>query len=64
MGRVPVVSADGTPLMPCRHEKARKLLERGLAQKCWNKLGQLYLRLRFEPKPNLNQNQQVCLETT
>jgi len=61
IGRIPVVSADGTPLMPCRPSKARKLLERGLAEKHWNKLGQFYLQLKFQPKLDLNVNQQVCL---
>jgi hypothetical protein len=61
IGRIPVVSADGTPLMPCRAAKARKLLERGLAEKHWNKLGQFYLQLKFQPKSELNVNQQVCL---
>jgi len=61
IGTVPVVSADGAPLMPCKPLKARKLLESGLAEKRWNKLGQFYLQLRFEPKSDLNQNQQVCL---
>lgn len=61
IGRIPVVSADGTPLMPCRAAKARKLLERGLAEKRWNKLGQFYLRLKFQPESELNTHQQVCL---
>ncbi len=61
IGRVPVVSADGKPLMPCRPSKARKLLGNGLADKCWNKLGQFYLRLKFQPRSELNVNQQVCL---
>ena len=61
IGRIPVVSTDGTPLMPCRPSKARKLLEHGLAEKHWNKLGQFYLRLKFNPKSELNKNQQVCL---
>jgi hypothetical protein len=39
IGRVPVVSADGKPLMPCRPSKVRKLLARNLVEKCWNKLG-------------------------
>ncbi|MDW8023514.1 MAG: RRXRR domain-containing protein [Nitrososphaerota archaeon] len=29
--RIPVVSADGTPLMPCKPSKARRLLESGKA---------------------------------
>ena len=61
IGRVPVVSADGTPLMPCKPSKARKLLELGLAEKHWNKLGQFYLQLKFQPKSDLNVNQQICL---
>jgi hypothetical protein len=61
IGRIPVVSADATPLMPCKPSKARKLLQRGLAEKRWSKLEQFYLRLRFEPKSELNANQQVCL---
>jgi len=57
---VPIVSASGTPLMPCKPGKARKLLTRSLAEKCWNKLGQFYLRLKFDPKsPNCGQH--VCL---
>jgi len=61
IGRIPVISANGTPLMPCRAAKARKLLERSLAEKHWNKLGQFYLQLKFQPKPELNVNQRLCL---
>jgi len=61
IGRVPVISASGKPLMPCRPSKVRRLLAKGLANKCWNKLGQFYLRLRFEPKSELNKDQQLCL---
>jgi len=50
IGRVPVVSADGTPLMPCKPSKARKLLENGKATKQWNKLSIFYLQLHFNPK--------------
>lgn len=59
--RVPVVSASGKPLMPCRPGKARKLLARNLAEKYWNRLGQFYLRLKFEPKSEPNRGQSVCL---
>jgi len=61
IGRVSVVSANGKPLMPCRPSKARKLLEKGLAEKCWSKLGQFYLRLTFNPKSKPNKGQQICL---
>jgi hypothetical protein len=47
--------------MPCRPSKARKLLEKGLAEKRWNKLGVFYLQLKFQPRSELNVNQQVCL---
>lgn len=61
IGRIPVVSADDTPLMPCRPSKARKLLARNLAEKSWNRLGQFYLRLKFTPKSKPNRDQQLCL---
>jgi len=61
IGRVPVVSANGKPLMPCRSSKARKLLAKNLAEKCWSKLGIFYLRLKFNPKSEPNRDQQVCL---
>jgi hypothetical protein len=47
--------------MPCRPSKARKLLERSLAEKHWSRLGQFYLRLKFDPKSPLNKSQPVCL---
>jgi hypothetical protein len=47
--------------MPCRPSKARKLLSLNLAEKCWNRLGQFYLRLRFDPKSEPNRGQPVCL---
>jgi hypothetical protein len=47
--------------MPCRPSKARKLLAKNLAEKCWNQLGQFYLKLRFDPKSPLNKGQSVCL---
>jgi hypothetical protein len=47
--------------MPCRPSKARKLLARNLAEKRWNRLGQFYLRLRFDPKSEPNRGQPVCL---
>jgi len=58
---VPVISATGKPLMPCKPSKARKLLERKLAEKCWSRLGQFYLKLRFDTKSPLNNGQHVCL---
>ena len=61
IGGVPVVSASGKSLMPCRPSKARKLLAKGLAEKQWNRLGMFYLRLKFEPKSELNKDQRLCL---
>jgi len=61
IGRVPVVSADGKPLMPCGPSKARKLLAKNLAEKCWGKLGKFYLRLKFNPKSEPNRKQHICL---
>jgi hypothetical protein len=58
---ISVVSAGGNPLMPCRPRKARKLLERDLAEKRWTRLGVFHLRLKFEPKSELNRGQQLCL---
>ncbi|MCS7114990.1 MAG: RRXRR domain-containing protein [Candidatus Bathyarchaeota archaeon] len=48
--RIPVVSADGTPLMPCKPSKARRLLDSGKAFWERNASGQYHLRLRFNPK--------------
>jgi hypothetical protein len=50
IGRIPVVSKSGMPLMPCRPTKARKLLAHGKAIKRRNKLGIFYLQLAFDPK--------------
>jgi len=55
IGRIPVVSRSGLPLMPCRPTKARKLLEQGKAIKKRNKLGIFYLQLEFDPKHPVTQ---------
>ncbi len=49
IGRIPVVSKNGTPLMPCRPAKARKLIAQGKAIKKRNKIGIFYLHLQFDP---------------
>jgi len=51
IGRIPVVSASGLPLMPCKYSKAKKLLAAGKAIICDNGDGRLYLKLKFDPKP-------------
>ena len=48
--RVPVVSASGQLLMPCKYSKARRLLAEGKAVICESEDGRLYLRLKFDPE--------------
>ena len=43
--RVPVVSKDGKPLMPTKPAKARKMIEGGVAKKCWSKMGVFYIQM-------------------
>jgi len=43
--RVPVVSEDGKPLMPTKPAKARKMIEGGVARKCWSKTGVFYIQM-------------------
>ena len=50
IGRIPVVSASGQPLMPCKYSKAKRLLAAGKAVICESEDGRLYLRLKFDPK--------------
>ncbi|MDJ0592799.1 MAG: RRXRR domain-containing protein [Pleurocapsa sp. MO_226.B13] len=49
MIRVPLVDKDNKPLMPTKPSKARKLVRDGQAIGKWNKLGQYYIQLTFEP---------------
>ena len=42
--RIPVLSADGLPLVPCRPERARQLVAQGKAQSRWRE-GVYHLRL-------------------
>jgi hypothetical protein len=59
--RVPVVSADDTPLTPCKPSKARKLVQNGLATKHWSKLGIFFVKLNFSPTSKHNNGQQIVL---
>ena len=43
--RVPVISKDGKPLMPTKPAKARKMIEGGVAKKCWSKTGVFYITM-------------------
>jgi hypothetical protein len=47
---IPVLAVDGKPLTPCKRARARKLLRDGVAKKCWNKLGQFYLKMLAETR--------------
>ena len=49
IGRVPVVSASGKRLMPCKPSKAKKLLEAGKAEEKRGNDGSIYLQLKFDP---------------
>lgn len=44
---VPVIHKDGTPLMPCKPSKARKLIKDGVAAKKWTKTGIFYIQLKI-----------------
>ena len=59
--RIPVVSEDNRPLMPCRPSKARKLLEAGKAESRWSKLGLFYIQLTIEVTSEYNANQYFIL---
>ncbi len=50
MKRVPVVDINNKPLMPTKCSKARKLVRDNKAIGKWNKLGQYYIQLTFEPR--------------
>ena len=50
IGRIPVVSASGRPLMPCKPSKALSLLKLGKAIVRWTDDGAFYLQLKFNPK--------------
>lgn len=55
--RIPVVSRDNKPLMPCKPSKARKLLEQNKAVPRWSKLGLFYIQLTIEITSEYNRNQ-------
>ncbi|GEM_PF-372407 len=61
INRIPVLSKSGTPLMPCKPAKARKLLEQGKAIKKWSKLGIFYIQLTFDPTSEPNKDQKVTI---
>lgn len=50
IGMIPVVSASGRFLAPCRPLKALRLLKAGKAEAFWGEGETFYLRLKFDPK--------------
>ena len=50
IGRIPVISASGKPLMPCKPTKAKRLLKSGKATGRLTKNGKFYIQLKFDPK--------------
>jgi hypothetical protein len=67
MQRVPVLHKDGTPLMPCKPAKARKLILLHKAVKRWTReglpvrgtqAGVFYIQLTFETSKHI---QPMCL---
>jgi hypothetical protein len=59
--RIPVVSRDNKPLMPCKPAKAKKLLKQNKAIPRWSKLGMFYIRLTIEIRSGYNANQNFTL---
>ena len=51
--RVPVISADGHPLIPCRPKRARVLLEQGKAVRAWVK-GNFAIRMTERTRAESN----------
>lgn len=49
MLRVPVVSADGKPLMPTKPSRARRWIRDGVAEGKWSDLGVFYVQLIQQP---------------
>ena len=56
--RVCVLHKDGTPLMPCKPAKARKLLRDGMAVKHWTREGVFYIQLTVDTSKH---TQPMCL---
>lgn len=56
--RIPVVGKDGKPLTPCTPTKVRKLIEGGVAEKKWSKLGIFYIQMLEDTR---NKTPEMCL---
>jgi len=48
--RIFVLGLNGKPLTPCKPQKARKLLEGGVAQPIWNKFGQFGIQMLVQTR--------------
>lgn len=62
MQRVPVTDKDGTPLMPTKASRARRMVRDGKAVGKWSKLGIYYIQLVDEPRGREKQNISVGLD--
>lgn len=62
MTRVPVVSADNTPLMPTKPSRARRWIKEGKAIGKFNKLGMFYVQLIAEPSDTQTQEIVIGLD--
>jgi hypothetical protein len=62
MQRVPVLAPDGTPLMPTKPSKARRLLQAGKAKVVHNKLNIFCIQLLFEPSARKTQDVVVGID--
>jgi hypothetical protein len=57
IGRIPVVSASGEQLMPCKPKKAVSLLSSGKAIGRWTDDGRFYIQLKFDPRSPIKKPQ-------
>jgi hypothetical protein len=62
MQRVPVLAPDGTPLMPTKPSKARRLLQSGTAKVVYNDLNLFCIQLLFEPSGREKQDVAVGID--
>jgi hypothetical protein len=60
--RVPVISADNTPLMPTKASRARRWIKEGKAIGKFNKLGIFYVQLTIEPSDTKTQDIVIGLD--
>ena len=60
--RVPVISADNTPLMPTKPSRARRWIQEGKAMSKFNKMGIFYVQLISEPSDTQTQEIVIGLD--